>query len=114
MDNAEEELKTKLEKLQREVFDPSLNAREQEVWARMLSVRERAKRLKMEMEKIAPAANEEDSTLDEETVKAAKKTLEAYDIQLRHLQKELDLVEQQFEDWEKISKDRDNDIPRRR
>ncbi|KAK4947467.1 Nucleoporin nup57 [Elasticomyces elasticus] len=114
MDNTEEELKTKLETLQREVFDPSLNAREQEVWARMLGIRERAKRIKLEMEKLVPAANEEDTTLDEETVKAAKKTLDAYDIQLRHLQKELDLIQQGFEDWEKISKDRDNDVPRRR
>jgi nuclear pore complex protein Nup54 len=130
MDNAEEELKAKLEMLQREVLDPSLNAREQEVWARMLGIRERVKRLKMEMEKIAPAANGDGPTLDEETVKAAKKvslvfdvetqkltrfqTLEAYDIQLRHLQKELDLVQQEFEDWDKISKDRDTDAPRRR
>lgn len=41
-------------------------------------------------------------------------TLEAYDTQLRHLQKELNLVSQEFEDWEKISKDRDSDMPRRR
>ncbi|OAP61520.1 hypothetical protein AYL99_03723 [Fonsecaea erecta] len=116
MDNAEEELKAKLEKLQREVFDPSLNAREQEVWARMLGIRERAKRLKSEMEKLAPAASAsgEDTTLDEETIKAARKTLEAYDIQLRHLQKELELVQQEFDEWEKISRDRDNDVPRRR
>ena len=75
MDNAEEELKAKLEGLQRVVFDPSLNAREQEVWARMLGIRERGKRLKMEMEKIAPTANAngEDATLDEETIRAAKK-----------------------------------------
>ncbi|KAK5056732.1 hypothetical protein LTR84_012264 [Exophiala bonariae] len=114
MDNAEEELKSKLEKLQREVFDPSLNAREQEVWARMLAIRERAKRIKLEMEKVTPAATEKDSTLDEETIMAAKKTLEAYDTQLRHLQKELDLVSQEFQDWDKISKDRDSDVPRRR
>ena len=75
MDNAEEELKVKLENLQRMVFDPSLNAREQEIWARMLGIRERAKRLKMEMDRTAPTANadEDDSTLDEETVRAAKK-----------------------------------------
>ncbi|KAJ9602233.1 Nucleoporin nup57 [Cladophialophora chaetospira] len=116
MDNAEEELKAKLETLQRDVFDPSLNAREQEVWARMLGIRERAKRLKLEMDKIAPTASatEEESTLDEETIKAAKKTLEAYEIQLRHLQKELGLVQQEFEEWEKLSKDRDSDLPRRR
>lgn len=75
MDNAEEELKAKLESLQREVFDPSLNAREQEIWARMLGIRERTKRLKAAMDKIAPTANAngEDATLDEETIRAAKK-----------------------------------------
>lgn len=72
MDNTEEELRSKLVKLEREVFDPSLNGREQEIWARMLGIRERGKRLKMEMEKVAPAANNENSTLDEETVKTAK------------------------------------------
>lgn len=41
-------------------------------------------------------------------------TLEAYEIQLRHLQKELSLVQQEFEEWETLSKERDNDIPRRR
>ena len=75
MDNAEEELKAKLENLQREVCDPSLNAREQEIWARMLGIRERAKRLKLEMDKITPTANADsaESTLDEETIRAAKK-----------------------------------------
>lgn len=73
MDNAEEELKTKLEKLQQDILDPSLNAREQEIWARMLSIRERSKRIKAEMDRIAPAAKEEDSSLDEETTRAAKK-----------------------------------------
>ena len=73
MDNAEEELKAKLENLRREVLDPSLNAREQEIWARMLAIRERSKRIKLEMEKITPAANEKDSELDEETIMAAKK-----------------------------------------
>ena len=75
MDNAEEELKAKLEKLQRAVFDPSLNAREQEIWARMLGIRERAKRLKLEMDNIAPTANanEDDTVLDAEAIKAAKR-----------------------------------------
>ncbi|RVX69008.1 hypothetical protein B0A52_08075 [Exophiala mesophila] len=114
MDNAEEELKTKLEKLQQDILDPSLNAREQEIWARMLSIRERSKRIKAEMDRIAPAAKEEDSSLDEETTRAAKKTLEAYDIQLRHLHKELELVKEEFEDWSRISKDEANDFPRRR
>ncbi len=72
MDNAEEELKMKLSRLEREVFDPTLNGREQEIWARMLGIRERARRLQKEMNKTSPAANEEPA-LDESTVQAAKK-----------------------------------------
>jgi nuclear pore complex protein Nup54 len=72
MDNAEEELKSKLEKLERAVCDPGLDAREQEIWARMLGIRERAKRLKAEMDKITPAALSDEPVLDGETVKQAK------------------------------------------
>ena len=72
MDNAEEELKSKLEKLERDVLDPGLDARQQEIWARMLGIRERAKRLKTEMEKIAPSTQTEESVLDETTVRQAK------------------------------------------
>jgi nuclear pore complex protein Nup54 len=72
MDNAEEELKAKLEKLEREVFDPSREAREQEIWARMLGIRERAKRLKIEMENLAPAANANEPNLDGATLRTAK------------------------------------------
>ncbi|ERF76610.1 hypothetical protein EPUS_04430 [Endocarpon pusillum Z07020] len=100
MDNAEEELKMKLSKLEREVFDPSLNGREQEIWARMLGIRERARRLQKEIDKTTPTVDQA-SSLDEDTVQAAKKALEAYDVQLRHLQKEMQLVQEEYEDWEK-------------
>ena len=73
MDNAEEELKSKLAKLESEVLDPSLNAREQEIWARMLGIRERGRHLKAEMEKLEPVAQNEEPFLDEDTVKAARK-----------------------------------------
>lgn len=73
MDNAEEELKEKLLKLEREVFDPSLGGREQEIWARMLGIRERGQRLKTEMAKVTPVANSDNPVLDEETVQTAKK-----------------------------------------
>ena len=73
MDNAEEELSTKLRALEREIFDPGLNGREQEIWARMLGIRERGKRLKAEMDRAGPAARNEDAVLDEETVQIAKK-----------------------------------------
>lgn len=73
MDNAEEELKTKLNALEKEVFDPSLNAREQEIWARMLGIRERARHLKAEMEKLEPVTQEESPLLDEATLEQARK-----------------------------------------
>jgi nuclear pore complex protein Nup54 len=130
MDNAEEELKVKLEKLEKDVLDPSLDAREQEIWARMLGIRERAKRLKTEMDKLAPMAAAEEPALDEGTIKTAKQVypltwstvqsltssqiLEAYDTQLRHLQKELQLVQQEYEDWQKLSKAQDSEPLRRR
>lgn len=118
MDNAEEELKSKLAKLESEVLDPSLNAREQEIWARMLGIRERARHLKAEMEKLEPATQNEEPLLDDDTVKAARKvcsppclpftlavlttsqTLSHYDTQLQHLQKELRLVQEEYADWE--------------
>ena len=73
MDNAEDELKMKLLKLEKSVFDPTLNGREQEIWARMLGIRERATRLQKEIDNVRPLADNTDKTLDEETVKAAQK-----------------------------------------
>lgn len=74
MDDAEEELKKKLTQLERAVFDPSLNGRAEEIWARMLAIRERSKLLQLEIEKAGPAAAEEaDDGLDESVVKTAKK-----------------------------------------
>ena len=72
MDGAEEDLKSKLEKLERDICDPSLDAREQEIWARMLGIRERAKRLKTEMDRLAPNAAAEEPVLEEGTIQTAK------------------------------------------
>ena len=73
MGNAEEHLRKKLVALEREVFDPSLNGREQEIWARMVGIRERGRILKAEMERAGPVVREDEATLDEETVQTAKK-----------------------------------------
>jgi nuclear pore complex protein Nup54 len=80
MDNAEEELKSRLKKLEREILDPGLDAREQEIWARMLGIRERAKRLKMEMEKISPDKKAEEPTLDDATIQQAKEVCHVLNI----------------------------------
>jgi nuclear pore complex protein Nup54 len=84
MDNAEEDLKMKLSKLEKEIFDPSLNGREQEIWARMLGIRERAKRLQREIDRTAPVTNNEDSGLDEAIVQAAKKVSFRQSVRFSH------------------------------
>jgi nuclear pore complex protein Nup54 len=52
MDHQEEELKKKLGELEKQTFDPVLGGRQQEIWARMSGVRERARILQEETEKI--------------------------------------------------------------
>ena len=52
MDAAEEELRRKLESLERSVFDPAFAGREEEIWARMVALRERTAWLSRESEKL--------------------------------------------------------------
>ncbi|KAK2752454.1 hypothetical protein FQN54_008116 [Arachnomyces sp. PD_36] len=98
MDEDEEELKKKLTQLERSVFDPSLNGRAEEIWARMLAIRERSKRLQAELDRSGKKAAEEvDDELDENAIKTAKKILDDYASQIQHLQKELTDVQKEFE-----------------
>jgi nuclear pore complex protein Nup54 len=74
MDDAEEELKKKLQQLERAVFDPSITGRTEEIWARMLAIREHSKRLQAEIERDGPStAANADEGLDESVIKTAKK-----------------------------------------
>lgn len=74
MDETEEELQKKLHQLERSVFDPSLNGRTEEIWARMLAIREQSKRLQLEVEKTGQESNQQaDDELDESALKTAKK-----------------------------------------
>lgn len=66
----EEELKAKLQALERGVIDPGLQARTEEIWARMVGVRERARILKDEMNK---RANETGPVIDDEIAKRAER-----------------------------------------
>ncbi|KAL2845164.1 nucleoporin complex subunit 54-domain-containing protein [Aspergillus pseudodeflectus] len=102
LDDAEEELKKKLAQLERSVFDPSLNGRGEEIWARMLAIREHSKRLQAELERAGSAAGaQSEDELDENTIKIAKKILDDYHAQIQHLQKELAVVKKDFEEAEK-------------
>ena len=74
MDSAEEELREKLLKLERSVSDPALNGRAEEIWARMVSVRESARLLQREFERAGQVVGEEvGGAMDEEVMKRAKK-----------------------------------------
>lgn len=98
MDGAEEDLKAKLQALEKGVTDPGLSASGEEIWARMLTVQERAKLLKAEIEK-----NGADNAvgLDEEMNEQAKKILEDYQTQLDHLKKEVEAIRKDYVEWEK-------------
>lgn len=98
MGGDEEDLKAKLAALDRDISDPALGARAEEIWARMITVQERAKLLKAELEKTGTQSQ---NILDEETDGKAKKILEDYQTQLVHLKKELDKIQQDYVEWEK-------------
>ena len=70
MGGDEEDLKAKLVALDRGVSDPGLDARQEEIWARMVTVQERARLLKSEMEKTGTLSG---PVLDEDTNKRAQK-----------------------------------------
>jgi len=74
LDSAEEELRKRLMTLERGVFDSALTGREEEIWARLLGVRKRAKQLQLEFDKSGRGLlNGSDNQLDEEVAKKAKK-----------------------------------------
>ncbi|KFY19455.1 hypothetical protein V491_04426 [Pseudogymnoascus sp. VKM F-3775] len=110
MGAAEEALKVKLTALDKSVCDPALSARAEEIWARMVSVRERARLLKEEMERQAGGNG---SSMDEQTARRAEKILEDYATQLAHLKKELALINTEFEEWQTEQAPADSETKRR-
>ncbi|KAI4158878.1 MAG: hypothetical protein LQ342_007055 [Letrouitia transgressa] len=114
MDSAEEELKKKLIALERQVMDPALNGRGEEIWARMVSVRERGRQLQREFEKAGRSLPQQpEQTLDEEVMKRATKILEDYSSQLNYLAKELAQLQKDFKVWEISNPDLSNGIDKR-
>lgn len=74
MDRAEEDLKRKLIELERGVFDPQLGGRQEEIWARMVGIRERARFLQQELDRSGSDTGDgQGNVLDEDLVKMTKK-----------------------------------------
>ena len=78
LDGAEEELKKKLTVLEKGVFDPGFAGREEEIWARMVALRERTRWLQDESEKLGrQVASGEKGGIDEEILRRTKKVCRA-------------------------------------
>lgn len=75
MGGDEENLRAKLQALEKNVSDPGMGARSEEIWARMITVQERAKLLKAEIEK---SGSQDLAALDEGTEKQAKKVWSSF------------------------------------
>ncbi|KAF2633442.1 hypothetical protein BU25DRAFT_405334 [Macroventuria anomochaeta] len=104
MDTQEEELKKKLVELEKKTFDPVLGGRQEEIWARMSGVRERARILQEETEKLGKniESQQNGELLSEEDQKALEKLLKDYDRQLEHLKKWVDDTKQEYDEYEKV------------
>ncbi|PHH82282.1 hypothetical protein CDD82_6462 [Ophiocordyceps australis] len=98
MSNDEDELKTKLENLEREVQDPAIDAREEELWGRLIMLRGYSDRLNRELDK---PPNTDSDGLDGDTDAKAKRVLEDYEKQLEHLRNEVKALSADFDWWEK-------------
>ncbi|KAF2199457.1 hypothetical protein GQ43DRAFT_482460 [Delitschia confertaspora ATCC 74209] len=102
MDTAEEELRKKLVELEKKTFDPVLGGRQEEIWARMSGVRERARILQDETEKLGKAVeNQQDGDLlSEEDQKQVEELLKKFDKQLEHLKNEVDETRKEYDEWQ--------------
>ena len=74
LDGVEEELKKKLTALDKSASDPALEARSNEIWARMHNIRVRTTLLQEEAERLGKKVNAtDDEKIDEGTMAAIKK-----------------------------------------
>ncbi|KAF2734030.1 hypothetical protein EJ04DRAFT_437929 [Polyplosphaeria fusca] len=114
MDGAEEELKKKLMELEKKSFDPVLGGRQEEIWARMSGVRERARILQDETERLGKQVDNQQNgeVLSEEDQKSLDKLLKDYDKQLEHLKKSIEDARQEYEEYEKERKPERSTGPR--
>ncbi|KAI4621599.1 hypothetical protein J4E80_003969 [Alternaria sp. BMP 0032] len=108
MDQPEEELKKKLIELEKQTFDPVLGGRQEEIWARMSGVRERARILQEETEKLGKTIDQQQNgeLLTDEDQKALEKLLKDYDRQLEHLKKWVDDTRDEYDEWETAKQSR--------
>ncbi|KAI1778860.1 nucleoporin complex subunit 54-domain-containing protein [Hypoxylon cercidicola] len=96
LDKEEDELKTKLETLDRAVTDPALSARTEELWSRLITLRGYADSLQNEINRRGTDVQE---GIGEENEAQAKKILEDFDKQLQGLKGQLERVKKEYDEW---------------
>lgn len=117
MSGDEDELRIKLEAMEKSILDPAVNARLEELWSRLILLRDQSQHLQAE---IAKRGLGETEGLPEEVEAKAKKVsnmhaflcessgltkcvqiVEDYEKQLQHLKKEVELIQKDLEEWQK-------------
>ncbi|KAI5861103.1 nucleoporin complex subunit 54-domain-containing protein [Durotheca rogersii] len=98
LDKDEDELKTKLETLDRAVTDPALSARTEELWSRLIMLRGYAESLQTELDRRGAEAQE--GGIGEEAQAQAKKLLEAFDKQMQSLKTQLEQIKKDYDEWQ--------------
>ena len=106
LDSTEESLRRNILDLQSKVTDPSFSAREEEIWARMVALRERARWLEEEGKRVGAAVEAQkqeggSGAVPDSVLQSAGRILKDYDGQLIHLAKEMEEIKKEYEDWEK-------------
>ncbi|KAF2722116.1 hypothetical protein K431DRAFT_198824, partial [Polychaeton citri CBS 116435] len=108
LDAAEEGLRKQIQTLEHKVVDPGFTGREEEIWARMVGLRERARWLEVEGKKFGDqvltqgggGGSGKGGSVPDEVIVKTKKVLTDYDGQLALLGRELAEVEKDFREWQ--------------
>lgn len=111
----EDDLSSRLQILERDVQDPAVGAREEELWSKLIVLRGYADQLSKELDK--PAGPEGEGIDPEREAKAKRvsfdfqqhltptlmrvQILEDYEKQIQHIKKELEALSVDYADWEK-------------
>ena len=77
MDDAEEELKSKLMTLEKTAFDPLLTGRLESVWPRLMAIREQSGMLQARLDAAGVDSANGTEELDDQSLKTAKKVCDS-------------------------------------
>jgi nuclear pore complex protein Nup54 len=104
LDATEEQLRRNILELESKVLSPTFQSREEEIWARMVALRDRVRWLEEEGKRAGAAVDAQKqggTQVSENVIAGANRILQDYDGQLVHLAKEMEEVRKEYEIWER-------------